>query len=279
MGALHPQVVHFAVALVFAGVGLRLISLTGRVPFAGPAATTLVLLGTLACFAAAQTGEAAHGPVERIPGVRPAVVEHEEWGERTRNLFVVISLFEIAALALTRREHQRAFAVSVAAAVAGLGGLAAMYETAEHGGLLVYSYAGGVGIRTGQPEDVNRLFVAGAYQQALQDREAGRGDQAMALLDLAAARFPSNLDLQLMAAEWTTEVRKDPALALRRLDTLQIAPDDTRSRIRAGLARASALFALGNKDGAKAVVQTLQAEFPANAQVKRRLDEISAPTP
>ena len=32
-----------------------------------------------------QSGTAAHGPVERIPGVRPAVQEHEEWGERTQN--------------------------------------------------------------------------------------------------------------------------------------------------------------------------------------------------
>jgi hypothetical protein len=38
----------------------------------------------------------------------------------------------------------------------------------------------------------------------------------------------------------------------------------------------SALLAQGNKDGAKAVVQTLQGEFPNNAQVKRRLDELSA---
>lgn len=279
MSVFHPQVVHFAVALVFVGVGFRLLSLTRKAPLAGPAATTLVLLGTLACFAAVHTGTAAHGPVERIPGVRPAVVEHEEWGERTRNLFVVISLFEIGALLLTRRQHPRAYIVSIGAALAGLGGLAAMYETASHGGALVYSYAGGVGIRSGQPEDVNRLFLAGAYQQALQDRENGRGDQAMTLIETAAARFPANLELQLMAVEWTTDVKRDPAFALRRLDGLQIPMDDTRGRIRAGLARASALLAQGNRDGARAVVQTLQAEFPNNAQVKGRFDELSAPQP
>jgi predicted Zn-dependent protease len=122
---------------------------------------------------------------------------------------------------------------------------------------------------------VNRLFLAGLYQQALQDRKNGKNDQAMALVDMAAERFPSNLDLQLMAVEWTTEVRQDPALALRRLDALQISAENTRGRIRAGLARASALLAQGNRDGAKAVVQTLQAEFPNNAQVKRRLDELN----
>ncbi len=276
LGAFHPHVVHFAVALVFTGVLLRLVSLTRIASFAGTAATTLILLGTLACFAAVYTGTLAHGPVERIPGVRGAVVEHEEWGQRTRNLFAVISLIELTALFLTRRQSPRARVAVMVAAVAGLVGLGAMYETAEHGGELVYSYAGGVGIRSGAPEDVNRLFLAGAYQQALQDRENGRNEEAMALVDLAAARFPSNLELQLMAVEWTTDVKKDPASALQRIDTLQIPNEDTRSRVRAGLARATALMAQGNRDGARAVVQTLLGEFPDNQQVKRRLDELSS---
>jgi uncharacterized membrane protein len=275
LGAFHPQVVHFAIALVFTGVLMRLVSLTRVLAFASTAATTLILLGTLACFAAAYTGTAAHAPVERIPGVRAAVMEHEEWGERTRNIFAVIALLEIAALFTAWRQSPRAQIVAMVAAVAGLGGLVSMYETAEHGGELVYSYGGGVGIRSGDPEDVNRLFLAGAYQKALQDRQNGRNDEAMALVDLAATRFPSNLELQLMAAEWATDVKKDPAAALQRLDTLQIPKEDARSRVRAGLARASALVAQGNRDGAKAVVQTLLGEFPNNAQVKRRLDELS----
>jgi len=278
LGAFHPQVVHFAIALVFAGVAFRLLSLA-RLAFAGPAATTLILLGTLASWAAAYTGTAAHGPVERIPGVRAQVIEHEKWGQRTRNLFAVISLIELAALVTARRQSPRAHALSVIAAVAGLAGLAAMYETAQHGGALVYSYAGGVGIRTGAVDDVNRLFVAGAYQQALQDRQAGRSDQAMQLVELAAARFPSNLELQLVAAEWTTDVKRDPASALQRLEALQIPSADTRSRVRAGLARAGALVAQGNRDGAKAVVQTLLAEFPNNRQLERRLAELAAPQP
>lgn len=279
LGTFHPQIVHFAIALVVAGVGFRLVALTRRVAFAGPAATTLIVLGTLACFAAAYTGTLAHGPVERIPGARGAVIEHEQWGERTRNIFVVISLLDLTALMMTQRKARRAFAVSVAAAIAGLGGLAAMYETAEHGGALVYSYAGGVGTRTGDANDVNRLFLAGAYQQALQDRQLGRGDEAFALLDLAAARFPANLDLQIMVVEWATEVKRDPAFALRRLDALRVPAEDARSRVRAGLARASALHAQGNQDGAKAVLQTLQAEFPNNLQVKRRLDALATPRP
>src|SRR3954453_1463510 len=101
MGAYHPQVVHFAIVLVFAGVGFRLLALTGRVPFAAPAATTLILAGTIASFLAVESGTEAHVPVERIPGVRAAVEDHEAWGERARNTFVVVSLAELAALALS----------------------------------------------------------------------------------------------------------------------------------------------------------------------------------
>ncbi len=275
MAEYHPQVVHFAIALVFVGVGFRLLSLIRRLSFLDVAATLLILLGTVACFLAVQSGDAAHGPVERIPGARPAVVEHEAGGQRTRNIFAVVSLLEVAVLVLGWRKHRLAFAATIAAAVVGVAGLGAMYETAEHGGELVYSYAGGVGTRSGAPDDVNRLFMAGIYQQALQDRQDGRVDDAMALLELGANRLTSNLDLQLMTAEWLTDVKRDPAAAIQRLDGLQIPSDDVRARVRAGLARASALAAQGNKDGAKAVLQTLQGEFPDNAQVRRRLDELA----
>src|SRR5687768_17317189 len=123
MGAYHPQVVHFAIALVFAGVGFRLLSLTGRAAFSGPAATALILAGTLASFLAVQSGTAAHTPVERIPGVRGAVDDHETWGVRARNTFVVVSLVELAALMLTWRRHRLARPAMLAAAAIGALGL------------------------------------------------------------------------------------------------------------------------------------------------------------
>ena len=270
----HPHIVHFVIALLVVGVVLRLISLTGRFTFTSPAATTLILVGTVVSVLAVQSGTDAHGPVERIPGARDAVVEHEEWGERTRNVFVAVSLLELIALAMTLQTNRYARTATMVAAVAGLAGLVVLYEAAEHGGELVYGYAGGVGIRSGDPADVNRLFIAGAYQQALQDREQGRGEQGAALLDMAAARFPDHTELQLLTIEWTTDVRKDPAAALQKLDSLRIPPDNVRLRVRAGLGRASALAAQGNLDGARAVLQTLRTEFPNNAQIQRRLDAL-----
>src|SRR5947207_14925180 len=97
IGAYHPVIVHFVIVLLILGVIFRWISLTGRAPFTAPAATTLLLLGALAALLAVHSGLDAHGPVERIPGVRQAVTDHEEAGEWARNVFLVVALLEILA--------------------------------------------------------------------------------------------------------------------------------------------------------------------------------------
>ena len=119
LAALHPQVVHFVIALLFAGVLARCVSLTGRAPFTGPAAAVLLLVGTGAAVLAVQSGTAAHGPVERVPGARAAVMQHEEWGERTRNIFLVVAALEIAALVPAVSRWRKG--VLAASALVGLG--------------------------------------------------------------------------------------------------------------------------------------------------------------
>ena len=160
MAELHPQIVHFTIVLVIIGVAFRLVSLVGRPVFAGPAAATLLILAAGAArWSSVQSGTAAHGPVERVPGSRAAVVEHEEWGERARNVALALGALEVLALALRRSPKVRY--VHAAAAVVGLIAVFAVYEAAEHGGELVYGYAGGVGIRSGDPQDVERLAAGG----------------------------------------------------------------------------------------------------------------------
>lgn len=77
-----------------------------------------------------------------------------------------------------------------------------------------------------------------------------------------------------MSIEWTTDVKRDPAGALQRLDALIVPQAENRLRTRAGLARATALKAQGNIDGARQVLMTLKGEFPTNVQIQRRLDEL-----
>ena len=273
MGAYHPQVVHFAIALLVVGVLFRVLAWLGRPAFLGPAAAALLTLGTLAAVAAAYTGDAAHGPVERMPGLRPAVTEHEEWGERTRNIFLLVVLAEAVALAL-RKSPKARYALMASTAI-GLAGVGALYEAGEHGGEIVYGYAGGVGTQSGDAQDVGHLLRAGLYQQALADRKAGKSESATALFDMAVQRFPSDIELQLARAESLILDRKDPAAALQALRAITPPADSPSIRIRHGMLTADALEAAGQRDGAIATLQQLVAAVP-NARVQQRLDTLKA---
>lgn len=125
----------------------------------------------------------------------------------------------------------------------GVLGLGVLYEAAEHRGELVYGYAGGVGIRSGNPEDVGRLLRAGVYQQALADRKAGKAEGAAALWEFAAQRFPSDIGAQLGRAESLLIDRKDPSAALAALRAIAPPTDSDSVRIRHGLVTADALEA------------------------------------
>ena len=68
-----------------------------------PAALALILGGTVASAAAVRSGLDAHGPVERIPGARELVQEHEHQGQTTRNIFIAVAGIELLALAFAHR--------------------------------------------------------------------------------------------------------------------------------------------------------------------------------
>jgi uncharacterized membrane protein len=277
MAYFHPQFVHFAIALLVAGVVFRAVSLLGRPAFAAPAALSLLTAGTLAAALAVQSGTAAHGPVERIPGVRQAVADHEEWGIRTRNVFFTVIVLEGIGLLLYRSPRRRlAYAAS---AIVGVIGLACLYEAGEHGGHLVYAYAGGVGTRSGDPADVERLLLAGLYNEAQIERKAGRSDRAAALMALAAERHPNDPEVQLAGAESLLIDRKDPRAAIEKLRAISPPQDNRALRIRHGLLTADALEAAGQREGAAAVVQGLVTEYPDVARLKQRLDALSKPKP
>jgi uncharacterized membrane protein len=271
VGAFHPEVVHFAIALLILGVACRALSLFGWPRFLSQFAATLLILGTLAAVAAVYTGDAAHGPIEQMPGLRPIVTEHEEWGERARNIFLVVALIELAALAFRRSSTVKY--LLIASTVVGVVGLAVLYEAGEHGGEIVYAYAGGVGTRSGDPSDVSHLLLAGLYQQALADRKAGKPAEAATLVDLAARRFPDNVDVQLMHAESLLLDRKDPAGALAALRAIAPPAGNRPLRIRHGMLMADALEASGQHAEAISTLEQLVAAVPS-PRVQQRLDAL-----
>ncbi len=273
MAALHPQVVHFTIVLVIIGVAFRVVSLLGRpaLSFAGPAATTLLVLAAVSGVVSAQTGDAAHAPVERAPGARPAVEEHEEWGERTRNVLILLGLIELGALVLRRSPRVRA--VHIVAAVVGLGAVYCVYETGEHGGELVYAYAGGVGIRSGDPKDVERLLLAGYYHQAMSERQAGRSAQAADLIGEAAKRFPADPAVQMLTAESQLVDLKNAQAALDVLASVNVPADNRFMHVQRANLQADAYVALGQKDEAIAVLEAAVAATP-NPRLQQRIDAL-----
>ncbi len=271
IAAFHPQVVHFVLGLLIVGVLFRLVALTGKLAWTGPAATALILLGTGASVVAVKSGTDAHGPVERVPGSRPVVEEHEELGEKTRNIFLVVSLLELAGLVVAGKGQR---VLRFGSAAVGLFGLTVLYETGEEGGKLVYSYAGGVGLRTGNPEDVSRLLLAGQYNQAMLDRKNGKGAEAAALISEIARRYPADTSVILMQIESTLRDRNDPAAALAALDAFKAPPDNRRLVFTTGMLRVDALAASGQRDAARAALEELMKAIPDNPRLKAKLDSL-----
>jgi uncharacterized membrane protein len=235
------------------------------------AATALWVCATLGAFAATYTGDQAHGPVERVPGSREAVTEHEDWGKRSRNLLIGISLIELGALALSGNRQKGLRYVSAAA---GLVAMFFMFETGEHGGDLVYSYAGGVGIRTGDSADVERLLLAGLFHQAQRDRAAGRIEDAAVLTRELARRFPNDSTVRLLAIESMLRDSKNPVGALTALDSIQPPKTSRGLYLNAAILRADALNAVGQRDSARALLNALTSDYPTSARLRAKLDSL-----
>lgn len=276
LAVFHPQIVHFVIGLLFVGVAARLVSLLplgGRLSFVGPMAALLIVLGTVASLLAVQSGLNAHGPVERVPGARDAVVEHEDWGKRARNTFIAVALLELAALALISRKRV-ATGLRALSAAAGLAGLVVLYEAAEHGGELVYDYAGGVGIRSGDPADVRHLLVAGLYHNIVTARKAGNQEEAARLTDELMRQMPADPEVGFMGVESLLKDREDPRAALAALATMDV-PDQLRLQLRKGTLTIEAYRAAGLADSAQATIEDLRHRYPNEPRLEAALSRLS----
>ncbi len=276
LAANHPQVVHFAIALLFVGVAFRFIALTGKLKFTNYAATTLLILGTVAAVLAVKSGTDAHGPVERIPGARALVQDHEQHGITTRNQFLGVVALELLALGLAAGVKTGKFAKFgyMASAVLGFFGAHQLYESAEHGGELVYSYAGGPGLRTGNPEDVDRLLLAGLYNQSQADRKAGRIVESARLVNEMTVRFPNDTTIRFLHVESLLLDTKDNVAALAAVQAVGVDTANARLRTRKATLTADIFMAMGQPDSAKAVLTPLVAAYPTNTRLKAKLDSI-----
>jgi len=280
IGIFHPQIVHFVVALLFVGVIARVITLLPlgalgqRLAFGNPMALTLILVGTVAAVAAVQSGHDAHDPVERIPGVGQAVRDHEDLGEDTRNIFLVVAALELAAVALASRKATWSRIARYAGAAVGIAGLVVLFQAAEHGGDLVYAYGGGPGLRSGDTTDVRRLLVAGLFNEAQTARKAGRKDEAARLTTELVAHMPGDPAATLIAAQSQLQDKNDARGALATLAKIQAPDSNFRLVMGKGITSAQAYEALGLNDSARMVLEGLKSKFPQSRRIQQELDRL-----
>ena len=279
LAVFHPQIVHFVIGLLFVGVAARVVSLLplgGRLSFMGPMAALLIVLGTVASLLAVQSGLDAHGPAERVPGARDAVVEHEDWGKRARNTFIAVALLELTALALMSKKRV-ATGLRALSGAAGLAGLVVLYEASEHGGAVVYEYAGGVGIRSGDHADVRHLLIAGLYHNIVATRKAGNHEEAARLTDELARQMPADPEVRFLGVESLIKDREDPRAALAALTTMDV-PDQLRLQIRKGTLTIQAYRAAGMADSAQATIEGLRRRYPNEPRLEAALSRLQGAT-
>ncbi|MCC7052981.1 MAG: hypothetical protein IT355_06900 [Gemmatimonadaceae bacterium] len=270
---LHPVVVHFVVALGVAGIAFRILSLFPFGKWATHAATVLIVLAAAASALAVKSGDASHGPAERIPGARPIVQEHEELGEKARNILVALAALELIALAL-RKNAKMARGLGVASALVGLPAAALIYGAGKHGGELVYEYAGGVGTLKSDSADVTNLLVAGLFHQARLAREAGRKEEAARLTAELILQRPNDPTVALLGIESQLRDRADAAGAMTSLRAMSLPADQPMLAVRKGMLLADGYVALGHTDSARTLLTDLKAKFPAARGLQAAIDKL-----
>ena len=272
IGYFHPQIVHFVIAGLSLGILFRVVSVTGKLPWTDRAATTVLLIGTVAAVFAVQSGTDTHQLSERIPGAAAAVQAHEDAGKDLRNLFLVIAAVELLALVPALAKWKKY--ILIASALLCLAGAYEVYDVGRLGGIVVYSYAGGVGERTQDTTDVNHTIVAALYNRALLDRDQQNTAAAAQEFEELAHRFPDDQQIQLAYAQSLITDKKDGAAAMAVLAKLPTPTDTSRMWSRYQSTKADAFIAMGQTDSAKAILTALVAKFPQSQRLKDKLTKL-----
>ncbi len=142
---IHPIIVHFPIALLVAGLIVDLVSLFMRRRAAvRDTATWLYCAGAATAILAYFTGRSGADAMLLSAQVTPLVGEHSDWAFRTTWFF---AFYASARLAVSYILPPKPLVLG-GAFVLGLAGVGMLFETAEHGALLVYQHGLGVAAMT-----------------------------------------------------------------------------------------------------------------------------------
>jgi uncharacterized membrane protein len=164
----HPAVVHFPIVLILLGTLLAVISFF-RSEWIPPYLTASILsLGALGTVAATWTGDEDEERAERaLQRAEQVLDEHEEWGERSRNLAILGALAAVAAAVSQKRSARIFRSTKALTAVISLGASWFVLEAGHYGGQLVYRY--GVGVSENGQADSLKTDVRNKSRQSDED--------------------------------------------------------------------------------------------------------------
>jgi uncharacterized membrane protein len=139
---LHPLIIHFPIALLFAAAMVDLVdALFERPAWLGIGATSLYLVGAATAVVAYLTGRQAAATVF-VPGMaHPIVEDHRTWALLTAWYVGIVAVARLTALLAG---FPRARAHRVLLLTAALIGVLFLQQTAERGARLVYEHGVGV---------------------------------------------------------------------------------------------------------------------------------------
>ena len=143
---LHPALVHFPIVLILLGTVVAVAAVMIRRWHLPWLAAVLLGMGALGAVAATWSGEEdAEGDKGRSAQAGQVLEEHEEWGERARNLALLAAAAAVTA-AMLRRFPKASTGVAVLTALAAVGASFCVAEAGHYGGKLVYEHGIGVNL-------------------------------------------------------------------------------------------------------------------------------------
>ncbi|MBE2180919.1 MAG: hypothetical protein IAE97_10650 [Chthoniobacterales bacterium] len=148
---LHPAVVHFPIVLILIGMVCAVVSVFIQRWHLHLLAAVVLSTAAVGAVVATVTGGQDEEMAGELSGpAEHALEEHEQWGERTRNLALVAAAFAIGAAALSK-VRLAGRSLSVITAVVSMAAAYSVAQAGHYGGQLVYRH--GLGINTAGASD------------------------------------------------------------------------------------------------------------------------------
>ena len=148
LAKLHPEVVHFPIAFLLAYAFFEILGIILKKEFISKTAHLFLLLGVLGLIAAVLTGnqakDIAHNIAKKGASISfKAISEHENYANIA--LWFFTGLLVLRTMAVIKKKFVGVIKYSFI--ILALAGAFFIYETARHGGSLVYKYSIGTDLK------------------------------------------------------------------------------------------------------------------------------------